>query len=173
MRQRGARGNYCDAPLVDCRRATFKYGLGTEFIDVLEALHKGRSRPDGHKVTVGDVRVSRGTWWWPACRTRRRSARRCTAKPVRGCRSRAPVRMVRRGRRTSTASSTTSSPWPSTDTSAWCSEPDRSVAWHSRLLANGTWWLQECWVRGPSSAVPFLDLLKDYGSPWGQRELAP
>lgn len=30
-------------------------------------------------------------------------------------------------------------------------------------------------VLGPEAfdAVPFLDLLKDYGSPWGQQELAP
>ena len=25
---------------VDCRRVTFKYGLGEEFIDVLKTLHK-------------------------------------------------------------------------------------------------------------------------------------
>jgi saccharopine dehydrogenase-like NADP-dependent oxidoreductase len=41
------------------------------------------------------------------------------------------------------------------------------------LLASGTW--SGAGVLGPEAfdAVPFLDLLKDYGSPWGQQELAP
>ena len=42
---------------VDCRRVTFKYGLGDEFIAVLEALHKtGLDRTD--KIRVRDVEVS-------------------------------------------------------------------------------------------------------------------
>ena len=42
---------------VKCRRATFKYGLGTEFIDVLKTLHKlGLDRTE--KVAVGGVQVS-------------------------------------------------------------------------------------------------------------------
>ncbi|MDQ4008434.1 MAG: saccharopine dehydrogenase NADP-binding domain-containing protein, partial [Actinomycetota bacterium] len=42
---------------VDARRVTFKYGLGTEFIDVLKTLHKlGLDRTD--KVRVGGVEVS-------------------------------------------------------------------------------------------------------------------
>jgi saccharopine dehydrogenase (NAD+, L-lysine forming) len=40
------------------------------------------------------------------------------------------------------------------------------------LLATGTW--SGAGVRGPESfdAVPFLDLLKDYRSPWETREQA-
>ena len=42
---------------VDCRRVTFKYGLGDEFIAVLEALHKtGLDRTD--TIRVRDVEVS-------------------------------------------------------------------------------------------------------------------
>ena len=42
---------------VDCKRATFKYGLGNEFIEVLKTLHKiGLDRTD--KVKVGGVEVS-------------------------------------------------------------------------------------------------------------------
>ena len=42
---------------VDCRRATFKYGLGNEFIEVLKTLHKlGLDSTD--KVTVGGAEVS-------------------------------------------------------------------------------------------------------------------
>ncbi|MGI8677017.1 MAG: saccharopine dehydrogenase NADP-binding domain-containing protein, partial [Nocardioidaceae bacterium] len=42
---------------IDCQRATFKYGLGQEFIDVLETLHKlGLDRTE--KVRAGGVEVS-------------------------------------------------------------------------------------------------------------------
>ena len=42
---------------VKCKRATFKYGLGAEFIDVLKTLHKlGLDRTE--KVKVGGVEVS-------------------------------------------------------------------------------------------------------------------
>ena len=40
------------------------------------------------------------------------------------------------------------------------------------LLSRGTW--TGAGVLGPEAfdAVPFLDLLTEYGSPWGQQELA-
>jgi saccharopine dehydrogenase (NAD+, L-lysine-forming) len=42
---------------VDAKRITFTYGLGTDFIDVLKALHKvGLDSPT--QVRVGDVEVS-------------------------------------------------------------------------------------------------------------------
>src|SRR5262249_57871386 len=40
VRQRRARGSRARAAEIDCRRVTFKYGLGAEFIDVLQTLHK-------------------------------------------------------------------------------------------------------------------------------------
>ena len=50
-------------------RATFKYGLGNEFIDVLKTLHKlGLDRVD--KVQVAGAEVSPATSWRPACRIR-------------------------------------------------------------------------------------------------------
>ena len=42
---------------IDVRRVTFKYGLGTEFIDVLKALHK-IGLDSTTPVRVGDVEVS-------------------------------------------------------------------------------------------------------------------
>ena len=61
---------------VDCRRVTFKYGLGDEFIEVLETLHKlGLDR-----VETGDAcaasRSPRATWSPPRSPTRCRSATR-------------------------------------------------------------------------------------------------
>lgn len=42
---------------VDCKRATFKYGLGDEFIEVLKTLHK-LGLDSTEKVRVGGVEVS-------------------------------------------------------------------------------------------------------------------
>ena len=54
---------------IDCKRVTFAYGLGDEFIEVLKVLHKlGLDRTE--KVTVGGSRSRPATWWRPACRTR-------------------------------------------------------------------------------------------------------
>jgi len=41
------------------------------------------------------------------------------------------------------------------------------------LIANGTW--RGAGVLGPEAfdAVPFLDLLNEYGSPWGMTEMTP
>ena len=56
---------------VDCKRATFKYGLGDEFIEVLKVLHKlGLDRTE--KVNVGGRRGE------PARRGRRRA---CPTRP--------------------------------------------------------------------------------------------
>ncbi|MFD0523802.1 saccharopine dehydrogenase family protein [Paractinoplanes durhamensis] len=54
---------------VDAGRVTFKYGLGREFIEVLQTLHKlGLDRTD--PVKVGNASVSPETWWQPSCPTR-------------------------------------------------------------------------------------------------------
>ena len=71
VRQRGARGGAADAALGRRRRATFKYGLGDEFIDVLKTLHKlGLDRTE--KVRVERRRGRRrATSWQRCCPTRR------------------------------------------------------------------------------------------------------
>ena len=59
---------------VDCRRVTFKYGLGEEFIDVLRTLHKlGLDSTEPLRVR-GRARSRRATSWPPRCPTPRRSA---------------------------------------------------------------------------------------------------
>jgi hypothetical protein len=58
---------------VDCRRVTFKYGLGDEFIEVLETLHKlglDAKEPSACRAS----RSRRATWSPQRCPTRRRSA---------------------------------------------------------------------------------------------------
>ena len=59
---------------VDCRRATFKYGLGDEFIDVLKTLHMlGLDRTD--TVRVKGVEVSPRDVVAACCPTRPPSGR--------------------------------------------------------------------------------------------------
>ena len=54
---------------VQARRVTFKYGLGEEFIGVLETLHKlGLDRTD--PVRWAGPASRRATWSPPACPTR-------------------------------------------------------------------------------------------------------
>jgi saccharopine dehydrogenase-like NADP-dependent oxidoreductase len=58
---------------VDCRRVTFKYGLGEEFIDVLRTLHK-LGLDSTVPLDVRGVRWPRATWWPPRCPIPRASA---------------------------------------------------------------------------------------------------
>ncbi|MEX0651391.1 MAG: ATP-binding protein, partial [Actinomycetota bacterium] len=61
----------------------------------------------------------------------------------------------------------------------WKSDGAQAVVWQTainpviglELLATGTW--SGAGVLGPEAfdAVPFMDLLKDYGSPWGMTEM--
>ena len=43
---------------VDCERVTFKYGLGDEFIEVLEVAAQDRARPHRHRCACADVEVA-------------------------------------------------------------------------------------------------------------------
>ena len=68
---------------VDCQRATFKYGLGDEFIDVLKMLHT-LGLDSTEKVRVEGRRgESRATSSRPACPTRRRWATQMTRQDLR------------------------------------------------------------------------------------------
>jgi saccharopine dehydrogenase-like NADP-dependent oxidoreductase len=61
----------------------------------------------------------------------------------------------------------------------WAKDGTQAVTWQTainpvialELVANGTW--SGAGVLGPEAfdAVPFLDMLKEYGSPWGMTEM--
>ena len=154
---------------VDCRRATFKYGLGDEFIEVLKVLHKvGLDRTD--KVRVGGAEVSP-----------RDVVAACLPNP-------ADLGPIMRGKtcaglwvtgtgkdgkpRSTYLYHVIDNEWSMREYGHQC------VVWQTavnpvvalELLARGTW--SGAGVLGPEAfdAVPFLDLLTEYGSPWGQRE---
>jgi saccharopine dehydrogenase (NAD+, L-lysine forming) len=154
---------------VDCKRATFKYGLGDEFIEVLKVLHKvGLDRTD--KVRVGGVEVSP-----------RDVVAACLPNPaelgplMRGktCAGLWVTGTGKDGRPRSTyLYHVVDNEWSMREYGHQC------VVWQTavnpvvalELLSRGTW--SGAGVLGPEAfdAVPFLDLLTEYGSPWGQRE---
>src|SRR3954451_5138450 len=157
---------------VDCQRATFKYGLGDEFIEVLKVLHKvGLDRTD--KVRVGDVEVSPRDLV-PACLPDpatlgdKMSGKTCAGLFVRGT--------GRDGRPRSTyLYHVVDNEWSMREYGS------QAVVWQTavnpvvalELIAEGVW--TGAGVLGPEAlpADPFLELLAgDYSSPWGMTELS-
>ncbi len=154
---------------VDCKRATFKYGLGEEFIGVLKTLHDlGLDRTE--KVRVGAVEVSP-----------RDVVAACLPDPatigpqMRG-KTCAGLHVTGTGKdgtpRSTYLYHVVDNEWSMREYGHQC------VVWQTavnpvvalELLAAGTW--DGAGVLGPEAfdAVPFLDLLTEYGSPWGQRD---
>jgi saccharopine dehydrogenase-like NADP-dependent oxidoreductase len=154
---------------VEARRVTFKYGLGGDFIDVLKTLHQlGLDRTD--KVRVGGVEVSprdvvAACLPDPATLGERMRGKTCAGLHVTGTGKDGQPRSTYLYHVVDNEDSMR-------DYGHQC------VVWQTainpvvalELLANGTW--SGAGVLGPEAfdAVPFLDLLTEYGSPWGQRD---
>jgi saccharopine dehydrogenase-like NADP-dependent oxidoreductase len=154
---------------IKTKRATFKYGLGDEFISVLKTLHKlGLDRTD--KVKVGGVEVSprdvvAACLPNPADLGDKMHGKTCAGLWVTG--------KDKEGRPRSTyLYHVVDNDWSMKEYGHQC------VVWQTavnpvvalELLANGSW--SGSGVLGPEAfdAVPFLELLTAYGSPWGQRD---
>jgi saccharopine dehydrogenase (NAD+, L-lysine forming) len=157
---------------VDCRRVTFKYGLGDEFIDVLKTLHKlGLDSTEpvdvrGAKVAPRDVVAA--TLPDPATLGDRMRGRTCAGTYVTGT--------GRDGRPRATYL------YHVADNERTMREDGaQAVVWQTainplialELIDAGTW--SGAGVLGPEAfdAAPFLDLLADYGAPHGVDERAP
>jgi saccharopine dehydrogenase (NAD+, L-lysine-forming) len=154
---------------VKAKRATFKYGLGDEFINVLKVLHKlGLDATD--KVQVGRALVAprdvvAACLPDPATLGDRMSGKTCAGLWVTGKGLDGAARAVYLYHVVDNA-------WSMSEYGS------QAVVWQTainpvialELLAAGTW--QGVGVLGPEAfdAVPFLDLLTGYGSPWGMRE---
>lgn len=155
---------------IDCKRATFKYGLGQEFIDVLKVLHKLRL-DSTEKVKVGDVEVS------PRDVVAACLPNPAQLGPVMKGKTCAGLWVTGTGKdgkpRSTYLYHVVDNEWSMTEYGHQC------VVWQTainpvvalELLANGTW--SGTGVLGPEcfESEPFLDLLTAYGSPWGQLEL--
>ncbi|CAA9357918.1 MAG: Saccharopine dehydrogenase and related proteins [uncultured Nocardioidaceae bacterium] len=154
---------------VEAKRVTFKYGLGAEFIDVLKTLHKlGLDRTDKVRVPGGEVSprdVVAACLPDPASLGDRMRGKTCAGVHVTG--------KDKAGRpRATYLYHVVDNQWSMREYGHQC------VVWQTainpvialELLAKGTW--SGAGVLGPEAfdAVPFLDLLTEYGSPWGQRE---
>jgi len=155
---------------IDCKRATFKYGLGDEFIEVLKVLHKlGLDKTD--KVRIGGTEVSP-----------RDVVAACLPNP-------AELGPLMKGKTCAglwvTGTGKDGQPRSTylyhVVDNEWCMQEygHQCVVWQTainpvvalELLATGAW--SGTGILGPEAfdAVPFLDLLTEYGSPWGIKEL--
>jgi saccharopine dehydrogenase-like NADP-dependent oxidoreductase len=157
---------------VDCRRVTFKYGLGDEFIDVLKTLHKlnlDSTEPvdvRGAKVAPRDVVAA--ALPDPATLGDRMHGRTCAGTYVTGT--------GKDGRPRATYL------YHVADNEQTMREDGaQAVVWQTainplialELIHEGVW--SGSGVLGPEAfdAAPFLDLLADYGAPHGVDERAP
>lgn len=159
---------------IDCKRVTFKYGLGEEFIDVLKVLHKlGLDRTEKVKVgsDKGAVEVSprdvvAACLPNPATLGPQMKGKTCAGLWVTGT--------GKDGKPRSTyLYHVVDNEWSMAEYGHQC------VVWQTainpvvalELLANGTW--SGAGILGPEcfESEPFLELLTAYGSPWGQMEL--
>ncbi len=154
---------------VKAKRVTFKYGLGDEFIGVLQTLHKlGLDRTE--KLRVGGVEVSprdvvAAALPDPATLGDRMHGKTCAGTWVTGRGQDGQPREVY-------LYHVVDNEWSMREYGS------QAVVWQTainpvvalELLAGGTW--SGTGVLGPEAfdAVPFLDLLTAYGSPWGMRE---
>jgi saccharopine dehydrogenase (NAD+, L-lysine-forming) len=154
---------------VDAGKVTFKYGLGSEFIDVLKTLRKlglDRTTP----VKVGDALVSprdmvAAVLPDPATLGSKMTGKTCAGTLVRGLGKDGAPREVY-------LYHLVDNEWSMSEYGA------QAVVWQTAvnpvialdLLASGTW--SGAGVLGPEAfdPVPFLDKLTEYGAPWAMRE---
>jgi saccharopine dehydrogenase (NAD+, L-lysine forming) len=153
---------------VEAKRVTFKYGLGDEFINVLQVLHKiGLDRTD--KIRVGGVEVSprdvvAAALPDPATLGDRMTGKTCAGTWVTGRKDGAAREVY--------LYHVVDNEWSMAEYGA------QAVVWQTavnpvvalELIAAGTW--SGSGVLGPEAfdPLPFLEMLTAYGSPWGMRE---
>ena len=153
---------------VDARRVTFKYGLGDEFIEVLKSIHKlGLDRTE--KIRVGGVEVAprdvvAASLPDPATLGDRMHGKTCAGLWVTGRRD----GHAREVYLYHVVDNETTMALDGSQAVVWQTAINPVIA--LELLASGAW--SGAGVLGPEAfdAVPFLDLLTAYGSPWGIRE---
>jgi saccharopine dehydrogenase-like NADP-dependent oxidoreductase len=157
---------------IDCGRVTFKYGLGDEFIGVLQTLHK-LGLDSTEPVSVGEARVSprdlvAACLPDPAELGDRMSGLTCAGTWVRGTGKDGKPREVYL--------------YHVVDNETCMAEyGSQAVVWQTavnplaalELLDSGAW--KGAGVLGPEAfpADPFLDLLNSRGAPWGCEEMVP
>ena len=157
---------------IACKRVTFKYGLGDEFIEVLKTLHK-LGLDSTEPVTVRGTAVAprdvvAAALPDPAQLGDRMTGRTCAGTLVTGTGTDGNAREVYLYHVVD-------------NEETWGRDQAQAVVWQTainpvvalELLANGSW--SGTGVLGPEAFEPvaFLDLLTEYGSPWGMEERTP
>ena len=154
---------------VDCARVTFKYGLGDEFIEVLKILHKlglDRTEPLAVKaVEVAPRDVVAAALPDTMTLGDKMTGRTCAGTWVTGTGRDGQPREVYLYH---VVDNEETFGRDGAQAVVWQTAINPVVAFE--LFATGVW--QGSGVLGPEAfdAVPFLDLLNGYGSPWGLEE---
>lgn len=154
------------------RRVTFKYGLGDEFIGVLRTLHElglDRTAPVTVRSGLGEAEVSprdvaAACLPDPAGLGERMRGKTCAGTWVKGSKDGRPREVY--------LYHVVDNQWSMREYGS------QAVVWQTainpvaalELVARGTW--GGSGVLGPEAMPPrpFLDLLGEYGAPWGMRE---
>ncbi|MGW1881594.1 saccharopine dehydrogenase family protein [Streptomyces sp. NPDC001970] len=157
---------------VDAGRVTFKYGLGGDFINTLRVLHQvglDRTEPVTVPGPEGPVQVSprdvvAACLPDPATLGDRMRGKTCAGTWVKGRKNGRPREVY--------LYHVVDNEWSMKEYGS------QAVVWQTavnpvvalELVATGAW--SGAGVLGPEAFAPgpFLDLLTDYGSPWGMRE---
>ncbi|GLW22734.1 ATP-binding protein [Microbispora triticiradicis] len=158
---------------IDAERVTFKYGLGAEFIDTLRTLHLlGLDRTEPVQVAAGGgtaVKVSprdvvAACLPDPATLGERMRGKTCAGTWVKGTKDGGPREVY--------LYHVVDNQWSMREYGS------QAVVWQTavnpvvalELMASGAW--SGAGVLGPEAfpPQPFLDLLTEYGTPWGMRE---
>jgi saccharopine dehydrogenase (NAD+, L-lysine-forming) len=157
---------------IDCSRVTFKYGLGSESIEVLKTLHLlglDRTEPVSVRgVEVAPRDVVAAALPDPARLGDRMHGKTCAGTLVTGSGQDG-------SRRATYLYHVVDNEWAMREygSQAVVLQTALNPVVALELLADGTW--TGAGVRGPEAfpAEPFLDLLAEYGSPHGQEERSP
>ncbi|MCU7826354.1 saccharopine dehydrogenase family protein [Kitasatospora sp. DSM 101779] len=157
---------------VDAKRVTFKYGLGDDFIDKLKTLHAlglDSTEPVAVASDLGPAKVSprdvvAAVLPNPADLGERMHGKTCAGTWVKGTKDGRPREVY--------LYHVVDNQWSMREYGS------QAVVWQTainpvvalELIATGAW--SGSGVLGPEAlpAQPFLDLLTEYGSPWGLRE---
>jgi len=157
---------------IDCSRVTFKYGLGSEFIDALKTIHllglDGTDPVSVRGVEVAPRDVVAAALPDPATLGDRMHGKTCAGTLVTGTGPDGSPRATY-------LYHVVDNEWAMREygSQAVVLQTALNPVVALELLADGTW--AGAGVRGPEAfpAEPFLDLLAEYGSPHGQDERSP
>ncbi|MCZ4500125.1 MAG: ATP-binding protein [Marmoricola sp.] len=155
---------------IDAKRVTFKYGLGDEFITILKVLHTlGLDKTE--KVRVKGVEVSprdvvAAVLPDPATVGPRMKGKTCAGVVVTG---KGKDGLPRRTYLFHVVDNETVMADYGHQCVVWQTAINPVVA--LELVATGVWSGSGVLGQEAFDAVPFLDLLTEYGSPWGMKEL--